>query len=137
MMSAISLYAKPSTSARYTAIRNSSGMDWSASFTSLSGRWSRATASAERRPVDMCDSARASCQSSISSAPVRCGSRCFFRYELMKVLVRMRYSHALRLVPSRNWWKEANALAKVSCSRSSASAGLRVMRSAAEYIWSR
>src|SRR4051812_27081645 len=55
----------------------------------------------------------------------------------MKVLVRIRYSHALRLVPSRNWWKDAYALAYVSCTRSSASAGLRVMRSAAEYIWSR
>ncbi len=53
------------------------------------------------------------------------------------MLVRMRYSHALRFVPSRNWWKDAYALAYVSCTRSSASAGLRVMRSAAEYIWSR
>jgi hypothetical protein len=50
----------------------------------------------------------------------------------MKVLVRMRYSQALRLVPSWNWWKAAKALTKVSCTRSSASAGLRVIRSAAE-----
>ncbi|CAM5252268.1 hypothetical protein SCALM49S_01260 [Streptomyces californicus] len=92
-------------------MRNSSGIAWSADFTSESGRWSRAWDSAERRPVDMCDSARASCQSSISSAALRWGSRCFLRYELMNVLVRMRYIHALRLVPSRNWWKEPYALA--------------------------
>ena len=49
----------------------------------------------------------------------------------MKVLVRMRYSQALRLVPSWNWWKAANALTNVSWTRSSASAGLRVIRSAA------
>src|SRR6185436_3109565 len=67
MISAISLYAKPSTSARYTAMRNSSGMRCSASFTSESGRWSSASASADRSPADVCDSARASCQSSISS----------------------------------------------------------------------
>ena len=36
-----------------------------------------------------------------------------------------------------NWWKAANALAKVSWTRSSASAGLRVIRSAAAYSWSR
>ena len=50
----------------------------------------------------------------------------------MKVLVRMRYSHALRLVPGLNWWKDEYALANVSCTRSSASAGLRVIRIAAE-----
>ena len=50
----------------------------------------------------------------------------------MKVLVRIRYSHALRLVPGRNWWNDENALAKVSWTRSSASAGLRVIRIAAE-----
>src|SRR5512144_2467856 len=55
----------------------------------------------------------------------------------MNVLVRMRYSHALRLVPSWYWWNAAKALTKVSCTRSSASAGLRVSRSAAEYSWSR
>ena len=49
----------------------------------------------------------------------------------MNVLVRMRYSHALRLVPSVNWWKAANALTNVSWTRSSASAGLRVIRIAA------
>src|SRR3954468_22721925 len=55
----------------------------------------------------------------------------------MNVLVRIRYSHALRFVPGLNWWKAANALANVSCTRSSASAGLRVIRIAAEYSWSR
>ncbi len=55
----------------------------------------------------------------------------------MKVLVRMRYSQALRFVPSVNWWKAAKALAKVSWTRSSASEGLRVIRRAAEYSWSR
>ena len=50
----------------------------------------------------------------------------------MNVLVRMRYSHALRFVPGLNWWKAAYALANVSWTRSSASAGLRVIRSAAE-----
>ena len=49
----------------------------------------------------------------------------------MNVFVRMRYSQALRLVPSWNWWKAAKALTKVSWTRSSASAGLRVMRIAA------
>src|SRR5690606_14696537 len=48
----------------------------------------------------------------------------------------MRYIHALRLVPGRYWWNAANALAYVSCTRSSASVGLRVVRRAALYIWS-
>ena len=55
----------------------------------------------------------------------------------MNVLVRIRYSHALRLVPGRNWWNDAYALANVSCTRSSASEGLRVIRSAAAYSGSR
>ncbi len=55
----------------------------------------------------------------------------------MNVFVRIRYSHAFRLVPARNWWKEEYAFANVSCTRSSASAGLRVIRIAAEYSWSR
>src|SRR5690242_20076634 len=55
----------------------------------------------------------------------------------MKVLVRIRYSHAFRLVPGVNWWNELYALAKVSWTRSSASDGLRVIRIAAAYIWSR
>ena len=50
----------------------------------------------------------------------------------MKVLVRMRYSQALRLVPGLYWWNAENALANVYCTRSSASAGLRVIRMAAE-----
>src|SRR6266550_2624111 len=55
----------------------------------------------------------------------------------MNVLVRIRYSHAFRLVPGVNWWNELYAFAKVSCTRSSASDGLRVIRIAAAYIWSR
>src|SRR5450631_1339673 len=55
----------------------------------------------------------------------------------MYVFVRIRYSQALRLVPCLYWWKAANALAKVSWTRSSASAGLRVVRRAALYSWSR
>src|ERR1039457_2407172 len=51
----------------------------------------------------------------------------------MNVLARMRCSQALRLVPGRNWWNAAYALAEVSWTRSSASVGLRVMRSAAGY----
>src|ERR1019366_5647662 len=51
----------------------------------------------------------------------------------MKVLVRILYSQALRLVPSSKRPKARYAFKKVSCTRSSASAGLRVMRSAAEY----
>jgi len=50
----------------------------------------------------------------------------------MNVLVRIRNSHALRFVPGWNWWNDAYALANVSCTRSSASAGFRVIRSAAE-----
>jgi len=50
----------------------------------------------------------------------------------MKVLVRIRNSHAFRLVPGWNWWNDAYALAKVSWTRSSASAALRVIRIAAE-----
>src|SRR5690606_349263 len=94
-------------------------------------------ASAERRPCDVCDAARAICQSSTSSVCACCGSRCFLRYVLMNVFVRIRYSHALRFVPGRYWWNAANAFANVSCTRSSASDGLRVIRSAAEYSWSR
>ena len=51
----------------------------------------------------------------------------------MNVFARMRCSQAFRLVPGRNWWKAAYALAEVSWTRSSASVGLRVMRSAAGY----
>ena len=47
------------------------------------------------------------------------------------MLVRIRYSHALRLVPGVNWWNDAYAFAYVSCTTSSASAGLRVIRRAA------
>src|SRR5215471_3174296 len=54
----------------------------------------------------------------------------------MYVLVRMRYSHALRLVPSSNWWNAEYAFRNVSCTRSSASAGLRVIRKPAAYNWS-
>ena len=67
-----------------------------------------------RNPADVCSAARASCQSSMSSAPARCGSRCRLRYVLMNVLVRILNSHALRLVPGWNWWKDAYALANVS-----------------------
>src|SRR5665647_697307 len=55
----------------------------------------------------------------------------------MYVFVRIRYSQALRLVPCLYWCKAANALVNVSWTRSSASAGLRVVRSAALYSWSR
>ena len=34
---------------------------------------------ADRSPLEVCDAARAICQSSTSSAPDCCGSRCFFR----------------------------------------------------------
>ena len=51
----------------------------------------------------------------------------------MNVLVRIRNSQALRFVPCWNWWKDAYAFANVSCTRSSASAGFRVIRRAAEY----
>ncbi|MCW2541383.1 MAG: hypothetical protein JWN95_3108, partial [Frankiales bacterium] len=46
----------------------------------------------------------------------------------MKLLVRMRYSHALRLVPYLNWWKAANAFTKVYWNISSESAVFRVLR---------
>src|SRR5450631_2630321 len=55
----------------------------------------------------------------------------------MYVFVRIRYSQALRFVPCLYWWNAANALANVSWTRSSASVGLRVVRSAALYSWSR
>src|SRR5215831_3241160 len=55
----------------------------------------------------------------------------------MKVLVRMRYSQALRLVPGSNCANEASALVNVSWIRSSASGVLRVMRSAARCSRSR
>src|SRR3954463_12549131 len=51
----------------------------------------------------------------------------------MYVLVRMRYIHAFRLVPSWKPPKPRNARRYVSWTRSSASAGLRVMRRAPEY----
>ncbi len=46
---------------------------------SESGSRSSASDSADFRPADVCDAARASCQSSISSVPDRCGSRWRFR----------------------------------------------------------
>ncbi len=48
----------------------------------------------------------------------------------------MRYSHALRLVPGLYWWKAENAFVYASWTRSSASAGFRAIRMAAEYSWS-
>src|SRR6059058_5563112 len=57
MISAISLYAKPSTSARYTARRKSSGNCCRASLMSESGRWSSASISADRSPLEVCSSA--------------------------------------------------------------------------------
>ena len=42
-------------------------------------RFSSATVSADFRPLDVCDSARASCQSSTFSLSESSGSRCFFR----------------------------------------------------------
>src|SRR3954452_7516495 len=54
----------------------------------------------------------------------------------MYVFVRIRYSQALRFVPSSNWWNAENAFRNVSCTRSSASAGLRVIRRPAAYNWS-
>src|SRR5512132_2393315 len=51
----------------------------------------------------------------------------------MKLLVKIRYSHALRLVPSWNPAKPRYARRYVSCTRSSASAGFLVIRSAAPY----
>ena len=103
-------------------------MACSASLTALSGRWSIASASAERLDDAVVDSAPPSCQSSSSSIVPWYGSRCFLRYVLMNVFVRMRYSQALRFVPCWNWRNAAYALTKVSCTRSCASAGLRVMR---------
>ena len=108
-----------------------------AAFTSESGSRSSASASADFSPVEVCEAARASCQSSICSVPERCGSRRRLRQVLMKALVRIRNSHAFRLVPCWNWRNDAYAFAKVSCTRSSASAGLRVIRTAAAYNWSR
>jgi hypothetical protein len=63
--------------------------------------------STERRPVDVCDAARASCRSSISAVPSHWGRLRPLRRELRKVAERMRYSHALRCVPSWNRWNEA------------------------------
>ena len=82
----------------------------------------------DSRSADICQSAR-------SPPSACCGSRLRLRYTLMNVVVRMRFSHARRLVPVWNWWKAAYALADVSCTRSSASVGLRVIRRAAGYSW--
>ena len=51
----------------------------------------------------------------------------------MYALVRMRYSHAFRFVPCVKVDHDANAFTKVSCTRSAASWGLRVIRMAAAY----
>ena len=55
----------------------------------------------------------------------------------MNVLVRIRYSHAFKFVPGSNCPNEAYARVNVSWTRSSASARLRVKRSAAEYSCAR
>ena len=60
-------------------------------------------------------------------------SRRRFLRVLMNVFARIRYSHALRFVPGLNWWNATYARANVSWIKSSASLGLRVMRSAAGY----
>jgi hypothetical protein len=52
-------------------------------LTSLSGSRSSASVSADLRPLDVCDSALASCQSVISSVGDWSGCRCRRRYELM------------------------------------------------------
>src|SRR6204780_3619782 len=53
----------------------------------------------------------------------------------MNVVVRIRFSQARRLVPGVNCLKAAYALTDVSWTRSSASVGFLVIRSAAEYNW--
>lgn len=60
-------------------MRNSSGRSCSARLTSESGRCSSASASADFSPLEVCDSARAICQSSMSSVAACCGWRCFLR----------------------------------------------------------
>src|SRR5580700_8838723 len=53
----------------------------------------------------------------------------------MNVVVRIRFSQARRFVPGVNWPNAAYALADVSWTRSSASVGFLVIRSAAGYSW--
>src|SRR5712692_1072226 len=55
----------------------------------------------------------------------------------MNVLARILCSQARRLVPGMNWWNAAYALAEVSWTRSAASQGFLVIRSAAGYSWPR
>jgi hypothetical protein len=55
----------------------------------------------------------------------------------MKVFVMIRYSHALTFVPGSKLRYPAQALAIVSCTRSSASSGARVIRTATGKSWSR
>ena len=95
--------------------------------------WASASASADgtggaSRSADICHSCR-------SPPSACCGSRLRLRYTLMNVVVRIRLSQARRLVPGRNWWKAAYALTDVSWTRSSASVGFLVIRSAAGYNW--
>ena len=57
-----------------------SGESWAiASVTTESGIRSSASISADRRPVEECFSAAASCQSSMSSPKPSWGWRCFLR----------------------------------------------------------
>jgi hypothetical protein len=90
VISAISLYEKPSTSASSTAILKFSGIDSSAALTSVSGIFSSTSSSAERSTLWAPTRSNRN-HSSWSSGPSTVfGSRCFLRYVLMNEFVRIR-----------------------------------------------
>ena len=93
-------------------MRNFSGSASSASFTSLESvlSMSSASGSGEADPGLLSRMWRYRIDSSTSSSSVVSGRAALRRYWLMKVFVRIRNSHALRLVPGVNWSRWRNAL---------------------------
>src|SRR2546423_1935668 len=122
----------PSTSLNTTVSRNCSG--------SVSMARSTSSSTMRSKKVPCGSSSWTSSKTekgSIASMSTVSGWRVRRRYSLMKACRRMVSSQPLAFVPFSNWCQARYALSMVSWTRSSASAGLPVSRSATRYRLSR
>src|SRR5205807_314164 len=131
-MRAISSYDIPSTSLNTTVSRNCSGS------ASMARRTSSSTMRSKKVPCGSSSWISSNTEKgSIASMSTVSGWRVRRRYSLMKACRRMVSSQPLAFVPFSNWCQARYALSMVSWTRSSASAGLPVSRSATRYRLSR
>src|SRR5215472_2373117 len=136
-MPAISRQVRPSTSARYTTIRRSGGSSCRALLTSERGSRFTALICAGVRRLRIRELLWACGWFRAASAVAGGGSRSWFAEMAVNVLLRMRYSHAVTLLPGSTWPNAAQARANVSAARSSAAAWPAARHRAARYTWSR